>query len=50
MDAQGEASAATIFEYHEYEGVVWARYEGRFGSASWSGSARTTIFSSATAS
>lgn len=24
----GEASPATVFEYHEEEGVIWARYEG----------------------
>ena len=24
----GEASAATVFEYHERDGVVWARYDG----------------------
>ena len=24
----GEATAATVFEYHEDDGVVWARYEG----------------------
>jgi hypothetical protein len=23
-----EASAATVFEYHEDDGVIWARYEG----------------------
>ena len=28
MDAQGEASAATVFEYHEEDGLVWARYKG----------------------
>jgi hypothetical protein len=28
MDAEGEASAATVFEYHEQDGLVWARYEG----------------------
>ena len=28
MDAEGEASEATVFEYHERDGVVWARYEG----------------------
>src|SRR5215510_8429675 len=28
MDAEGEASAATIFEYNEQDGLVWARYEG----------------------
>ena len=28
MGAEGEASAATVFEYHEHDGVVWARYEG----------------------
>jgi hypothetical protein len=24
----GEASAATVFEYHEHGDLVWARYEG----------------------
>ena len=24
----GEATAETVFEYHESDGVVWARYEG----------------------
>jgi len=28
MGEQGEASAATVFEYREKDGVVWARYEG----------------------
>jgi hypothetical protein len=28
MDAAGEASVATLFEYHEQNGLVWARYEG----------------------
>ena len=28
MGAEGEASEATVFEYHEQNGVVWARYEG----------------------
>ncbi|HEU0304927.1 MAG TPA: hypothetical protein VFR32_10145 [Gaiellaceae bacterium] len=28
MGAQGEGSDATVFEYHEQDGVVWARYEG----------------------
>ena len=28
MGAEGEASEATVFEYHEHDGVVWARYEG----------------------
>jgi hypothetical protein len=28
MSDQGEASEATVFEYHEDGGVVWARYEG----------------------
>jgi hypothetical protein len=28
MGAAGEASEATVFEYHERDGVVWARYEG----------------------
>jgi hypothetical protein len=28
MASEGEAGAATVFEYHEGDGVVWARYEG----------------------
>jgi hypothetical protein len=28
MGETGEASAATVFEYHEDDGVVWARYHG----------------------
>jgi hypothetical protein len=28
MSSEGEATAATTFEYHELDGVVWARYEG----------------------
>jgi hypothetical protein len=28
MGGQGEASEATVFEYHEHEGIVWARYGG----------------------
>jgi hypothetical protein len=28
MGTEGEASEATVFEYHEHDGVVWARYEG----------------------
>src|SRR5262245_52850836 len=24
----GEASSETLFEYHEQDGIVWARYEG----------------------
>lgn|SRR5262245_14745597 len=24
----GEAGTATVFEYHEQDGLVWARYEG----------------------
>lgn len=28
MGAEGEASEATVFEYHERGGFVWARYEG----------------------
>ena len=27
-DTEGEATADTVFEYHEDEGVVWARYRG----------------------
>ena len=26
--AEGEATAETLFEYHEDDGVVWARYSG----------------------
>jgi hypothetical protein len=25
---ESEASTATVFEYHEQDGLVWARYEG----------------------
>jgi hypothetical protein len=28
MGEAGEASSATVFEYHKKEGVVWARYSG----------------------
>lgn len=28
MSAEGEGGAETVFEYHEQEGVVWARYQG----------------------
>jgi hypothetical protein len=28
MGDAGEASAATVFQYHEEQGVIWARYEG----------------------
>src|SRR5262245_52423968 len=28
MAASGEASAGTVFEYHEDDGLVWARYAG----------------------
>src|SRR5262245_6263695 len=28
MGEEGEASAATLFEYHEQDGLVWARYHG----------------------
>jgi hypothetical protein len=28
IGAEGEASAATVFEYHEHDDVIWARYEG----------------------
>jgi hypothetical protein len=28
MSEAGEASVATRFEYHEDDGVIWARYEG----------------------
>jgi hypothetical protein len=24
----GEATAETVFEYHERDGIIWARYEG----------------------
>jgi hypothetical protein len=28
IGAAGEASEATLFEYHEQDSLVWARYEG----------------------
>ena len=28
MGAPGEADTATVFEYHERDGLVWARYQG----------------------
>jgi hypothetical protein len=28
MSADGEGGAATVFEYHESDGLVWARYRG----------------------
>jgi hypothetical protein len=28
MGEEGEASEATVFEYHEDSGIVWARYAG----------------------
>jgi hypothetical protein len=28
MGEQGEADAATVFEYHEDGDLIWARYEG----------------------
>ena len=28
MSAEGEVSEETVFEYHERDGVIWARYEG----------------------
>ena len=28
MDDQGEASAETIFDYHEEGDLIWARYQG----------------------
>ena len=28
MSAEGEGSEETVFEYHEHDGVVWARYKG----------------------
>src|SRR5262245_40023099 len=28
MSAEGEGSAETVFEYHERDGLIWARYEG----------------------
>lgn len=28
VGAGGEVGAETIFEYHERDGIVWARYEG----------------------
>jgi hypothetical protein len=27
-DSEGEATADTVFDYHEDDGVVWARYSG----------------------
>lgn len=51
MGAEGEASEATVFEYHERDGVIWARYEAApSASASWLGRDRATDWSSATAS
>lgn len=47
----GEATAATVFEYHENDGVIWARYEGGpVVSGSWLERATVTGSSSATAS
>jgi hypothetical protein len=35
MGAEGEANEATLFEYHECDGVIWARYRvAPFDSAS----------------
>jgi hypothetical protein len=28
MSGEGEVGAGTLFEYHERDGVIWARYEG----------------------
>jgi hypothetical protein len=28
MASEGEAGPATVFEYHEQDGLVWAQYEG----------------------
>ena len=28
MGAEGEADMSTVFEYHESDGLIWARYEG----------------------
>ena len=28
MSSEGEATPATVFAYHEADGLVWARYEG----------------------
>ena len=28
MSAAGEGGTGTVFEYHERDGVVWARYQG----------------------
>ena len=28
MSAEGEGSEETVFEYHESDGVIWARYHG----------------------
>ena len=28
VDAAGEVGAETVFDYHERDGAVWARYEG----------------------
>jgi hypothetical protein len=28
MSSEGEAGPVTVFEYHEDDGMVWARYEG----------------------
>ncbi len=47
MGAAGEASAATMFEYHEDNGLVWARYQGgavRLGFLSASARAIASIF------
>jgi len=50
MGEQGEASQATVFEYNEDGGVVWARYEGAMSaSAFWSAPATATGSTSATA-
>jgi hypothetical protein len=46
----GEASTPTVFEYHEDDGVIWARYEGGVVvSVSWLERATVTGLTSATA-
>ena len=50
MSSEGEASAATVFEYHEGDGIVWARSEGgSFALVSWSGRERATTLRFGTA-
>jgi hypothetical protein len=51
MSSEGEASAATEFEYHERDGLVGRGTRAAlFGSGSWSGRGMATDLSSATAS